>query len=785
MDHLPAPIDGKRPDVHFYAKKRTYRPDDFFTLPGDEGYIDFQLLLEDGLYNTIDAEEANVFLQSWLFFALLAQVLGEEIDYAEFYESDDTTLTTRTLNMRLQEWAKRETAALEEGLSTEQKNRYLRASMALTDARRFVSKHCSYQRTDRDHIILVGDDTFKKDRTVHNNLNDKMTLSLAILGETLQQARPDMIPHLEGHMGFWRDPRTEEKRWGCSKWCRTAMEQNGYSERDIHRMESIMPSVSVIYYASSISDLRQRSNAVTNGDTTELAKPLGPLHMGRCHDECPTKTVGEEKLVEIIERGQTPLVTFGTSGLEYKGYDLTKDCDLKFGALSHSWDGNIVDAGKDARNKNNRRMHRCQIKALQETLNNIARSKHDDFGISDMPFWVDVLCLPREPEPKGKAINQIRNIYSKATAVLVWDRDLLKRPKISEADMIQMNIRIRTSQWSWRLWTLQETILAGQHNLYVGFADQTTVSIDELKHARTRAKANPNDPYHHIWKAGYPFSQPTWELRNYEEFRIHRTWLAVQFRLVTMPQDEALIIASVLGLDVTRIQKIDGRQKDGKRDPMEYVAARRMVKLLDLIDQTPSLGVPSGIIFLPPCSFPPEVKEARGYSWAPSTWLSKQAHSYPLFRPERQIGSIGKHGLFVHFPGLVLHCPNQPVVDHKFWIAVHQCMHKWFKVVADTRGVEWKKFWSEEISSRGETSIIMSTRSPRDKWEVGLLVRSKGVLSQGEYRWVERLCRVWFRLETNSNVITKLVQGVREKGNGMLFGERLGDDQKWCIDGGS
>jgi hypothetical protein len=103
-------------------------------------------------------------------------------------------------------------------------------------------------------------------------------------------------------------------------------------------------------------------------------------------------------------------------------------------------------------------------------------------------------------------------------------------------------------------------------------------------------------------------------------------------------------------------------------------------------------------------------------------------------------------------------------------------MHKWFKVVADTRGVEWKKFWSEEISSRGETSIIMSTRSPRDKWEVGLLVRSKGVLSQGEYRWVERLCRVWFRLETNSNVITKLVQGVREKGNGMLFGERLGDD---------
>ncbi|CAO2652275.1 Nn.00g005580.m01.CDS01 [Neocucurbitaria sp. VM-36] len=250
-----------------------------------------------------------------------------------------------------------------------------------------------------------------------------------------------------------------------------------------------------------------------------------------------------------------------------------------------------------------------------------------------------------------------------------------------------------------------------------------------------------------------------------------------------MPHDEALILASVLGLDVTKIQEIDGINKDGTREPMERVAAKRMIRLLDLMDQTRSLGIPSGIIFLPRSDFPPGMNEVKGYTWAPSTWLSKQAHSYPLFRPEKQIGTIGKHGLFVHFPGLILHCPNQPVVHYKFWIAVHQCMHKWYKVVADTQGVEWKKFWEQEIGTN-ETSIIMSTGSPRDKWEAGLLVRTKGVLSQGEYRWVERLCRVWFRLETNSNVITKLVQGVRERGNGMLFGERLKDSQKWCVDGG-
>ncbi|CAO2652274.1 Nn.00g005570.m01.CDS01 [Neocucurbitaria sp. VM-36] len=505
MDHLPAPIDGERPDVHFYAKKQTYRPDDFFTLPGQQGYEDFQLLLEDGLYKTIDSEEANVFLQSWLFFALLAQVIGEDIDYLDFYQSFDTTLTTKSLNARLQAWAKKETAALEEGLCTEQKNRYLRASMALTDARRFVSKHCSYQRMDRDHIILVGADHFKKDRTIHTQLNETMTLSLAILGETLQQARPDMIPHLEGHMGFWRDPRTEEKRWGCSKWCRGRMVMNGYEEREIRRMESIMPS-----------------RIIVDCGPKEGVNTLGPLHMGRCRGAgCPTETIREDELVKIIDRGETPLVTFGSSGLKYKGYDLTKDCDLVFGALSHSWDGNIVDAGVDARGKNNRRLHQCQIRALQETLNDVIMSKQIDAVTSDTPFWVDVLCLPREPSPKGKAVNQIRDIYSKASAVIVWDRDLLQRPKTSEADLIELNIRIRTSQWSWRLWTLQETVLAGQNNLYVGFSNQSTVSIGELSRARCKAKDSPNDPYHHIWKAGYPFSQPTWELRTYNEFQVH------------------------------------------------------------------------------------------------------------------------------------------------------------------------------------------------------------------------------------------------------------------------
>lgn len=76
----------------------------------------------------------------------------------------------------------------------------------------------------------------------------------------------------------------------------------------------------------------------------------------------------------------------------------------------------------------------------------------------------------------------------------------------------------------------------------------------------------------------------------------------------------------------------------------------------------------------------------------------------------------------------------------------------------------------------------MSTHAIRDRWEVGVLVHTKGLLTKGEVRWVRILCRVWIHLETNTNVIRKQGDLFREKGDAVLFGERL-RSQKWWIDG--
>jgi hypothetical protein len=438
-----------------------------------------------------------------------------------------------------------------------------------------------------------------------------------------------------------------------------------------------------------------------------------------------------------------------------------------------------VDIGQDARGGNNRQILPCQLDKMQEDFNRVINGNGHSARRENVPFWVDVLCYPRQAAAQTVALNQINNIYSNSAAVLVWDRDLLARSKSAERETIEMNVRIRIGDWSRRLWTLLEAVLA--RKLFVGFKNDT-LSFQEIQQARDLARSDLFHEYHHIWQAGHPFTEAIWKLRQLEdsakpEFRPQRAWAAVQFHLVDEPENEAIILASLLKLDVTKLERIGG-----VHESREIVAAKRMAKLLDLMDTTPGLGIPSGIIFLPSPKLMLEgVPETKGYKWAPRTWLSMQAHPYPLYRPLRKPGTMGNHGLLVEFPGLILHCLGASIRKRKFWVPVDQDLHKWFKVVAQQEETDWQAF-AEQVCMGTEPTIIMSIPNPRDEWSVGVLVKTKGTLRDGEVLWVEILCRVWLRLETNPDIIKYLVGKFRENSEGMLFGSRL-EQQEWCIDG--
>lgn len=143
MDHLPIPVGGRRIAVPFTAKRAVYRPCDFFELPKRVGFEDFNDLLERGYKCKTDMNKAAAeqFLQSWLWFALLSEVLGVDIDSTDF-EAIDNVLDSSKLSGLLVEWEGRENQVREAGgePSPDQKLRYTRGAMALADAREVYIK---------------------------------------------------------------------------------------------------------------------------------------------------------------------------------------------------------------------------------------------------------------------------------------------------------------------------------------------------------------------------------------------------------------------------------------------------------------------------------------------------------------------------------------------------------------------------------------------------------------------------------------------------------------------
>lgn len=796
MDYLPIPIDADaHVNVAFYVPTSIYyKPEQFFNLPSEEVHVDILTLVEKGLPKTTDKKFACAFLQKWLFFCFLAQVLGNPVLTDDFLKTSDHSLHTWPLKELLRKWHIDE-RRLATSDPYKYKEQYWRTSIAIDYARRFVSKHLSLERMDRQQDT---DTTLLKEvlQPPHTLIPSTLTLSFAIIGEIVQRERPPYQLLPTDFASFRNPENTEETSWGYSKYTRDLLLENNWCPTQVRKIEATSHKNIIVYYRShmkppQISENHKQCNAEACLAEMVAAVPLGEAHMNCKSAKSPRYCeISEKKLCSIIKSGKIPMVTlrFGQEQPEVEAYNLERAVDLPtFGAISHTWSQGIVDCGRDSRGGNDRRMLLCQVDFAQQTMNKLFGAGHRARKPEgNIPFWIDVLCMPRSQDIRGAAINQIKCIFTKAQGVVIWDSNLRKEKKIQ--NMIELNMRIRASEYSRRMWTMLEAILAKE--IYVQLHDGT-VSLNEIIAAREVARKDPEHEQYPVWEAGNPFNSAIWQLRMHVRQSKTRTnpiqlaWEAVQFRTLSQPEDETVILACILGLDVAAIEAISTLPRQQGMD--DALAVRRMVKFLDLLSKTAGFGVPSGIIFLPgPHLRDQNLPETKGFGWAPRSWLSKQDRSYPIFRPSNPEAFIMKDGLRVRCPGLLLNCPSTPVSRSIFWICVQQSMHKWYKITTDMKDKDWQAFYKAEICAKRLTrpSIILSEDRTRGKWQVGLLVRDKdhGILA-GNIRWVEVLRRLWVRLETNVNVNKEQVDSFHLNDGCTVFADRLEQNQKWCIAG--
>lgn len=786
-----------------------YKPDDFVEIPGSYGYQDLDQLVEHGLAPDMDEKRANTFIQEWLFFSLLSRVLDEDIDASEFRSPQTHTVHTsdRILERKIRDWTHREVEASKSACAYAQA-RYIRATDALALARTFMIKHLSHAsqnaddgRPERDWDL---DDAFSnRANETHDAIHITVTLSIAILGEVLQTQQPVFfgIP-ISDQDTFCDDPRSLSTRWGYSKYCRDVMHTNNMCPSEIRRLESTMPGVCEVYYACSIKPARPKvDHSACAWDRCE-APPMEPLgHVaGECSGNCGSDLwLDDDEIVQCIKQSKAPLVTYDRPNgrLVLHQVDLDQDPPI-FGALSHAWEDMILGIGSDARGGNSRRILQCRANKMQQDFNKLVYGSQHTPQDKYVPFYVDVLCYPRQGAAQAMGLEQMRQIYSKASEVLVWDRALLETRKLSDSRMIEMNVRIRLGNWTKSLWTLLEAVLA--RKIAVALLDET-ITFEELGMARDEARDDPAHEYHHVYHAGQPFSLAVNALRNVDgpdcnKFRPQKVWDAVQFQKIDKIEYEAPILAALMRLSAHNLHLVaeltepaavkSSGERPNSHDRRSRLAARRMVKLLELMNQTPGLGIPAGVIFLPaPRLRDGDVPETRQYGWAPRSWLTRQAHPRSLEDPLRTVATTHTNGLLVKFPGLLLHCPEMPLEFNRFWVPVAQSMHKWFKVIAYLEKAEDRanfRRWWQEVSRECELVIIMAKANPRAQGTIGLLVRQKGLLSDGKIRWVDILCRVWVRLETDREHIRSLCNSFRKYPQRAMFGTRT-EAQEWCVDG--
>lgn len=222
--------------------------------------------------------------------------------------------------------------------------------------------------------------------------------------------------------------------------------------------------------------------------------------------------------------------------------------------------------------------------------------------------WVDPLCCPVDWDGKKISLERIADVYRNSTHTLVLDATLsaMSSEGVHAAELL---LRILSfSPWMRRLWTFQEGCLP--KSLYVQFGDRA-ISWRELFEQLYLAGTN-DLRYKRLWTDCWlvldTYSQfSPWKARpeTYDDARnilLKLQW-ALNSRSVSVSSDEPLCIATLLGLDVTRVLNESSAQR---KMAVVWEMAARMLN-----------GLPPMAIF-----FVDNPMDIEGFRWAPRSLLA-------------------------------------------------------------------------------------------------------------------------------------------------------------------
>ena len=598
MEHLPKPTGQTKslfPAIPYLCENR-YDGGPFLNYPHRLGVPNLEI---DGTFSpnpTLSSASQELlaaaqpaalekFLQTWLFFGLLHEILGGSYRHEDFVttvsngEVEKIVVTTADLLSRLEEWEANITQ--DKGSLYEHIANCLRLTHAclvieypaFDNDLKFhlasvaevlgyaTSKACNVAWTDSPHRSLIP-------RDWHQIISEDFRKLVLLKRSNCCPSQMQMLMHDFGSpqaLGFvagcFQDDVTQSPPASCDgNHC-----QAGVSET---------PGQSPRHIPHHVSD--------------------------SC--ECDLLRVDERKVADCLKKGCLPLLRLKKeTDSDMMSIEVVASTDsTSYVALSHVWADGLGNSTANA-------LPRCQLSRLKALIDNLDFEYLDDppEDVPEMLLWCDTLCCPVAPEEaKNMALRQMYRTYDKASVVLVLDRSFISN-RVGGMSLDEACIRIAASRWMTRLWTLQEGALPALRNkLWFQFT-KTAIPLWTLyKHLvkvsetdiRMRGVVDSVIGRFHTFTS--LFDVQSGESRGAQMKNIMRGLL---YRSVTVPSDEPLIIATLLALDLRQI--------------LEPEPADRMHALWRIIG-THRSGIDKQILF----HVGRKIHE-RGLRWAPKSLL--------------------------------------------------------------------------------------------------------------------------------------------------------------------
>ena len=457
MEHLPKPVGQTAsvfPAIPYLCQER-YDGGPFLDYPHRLGLPKLENDGTFGLFPTLSlashqflaaapSAELEPFLQNWLFFGLLNEVLGGLYRHEDFVttsldgESEKTIVTTANLIIRLQDW---EAEITQDKDSLTAVYDHIATCLNLTFACLVIkyptfdndlkfhlasvaellgyaaSKACNVAWTDNPHRSLIS---FDWSSTTNGHFRESVLLERS-------HCCPSQMQMLNQ---YFKEPQALAFVASC-------FHDDGVESR----------------HTSCDGNICRAGDSVTSGQVTR--------HVSDCCG-CKSLHVDEDLLADCLRKGCLPLIRLEDSNSGQMSIDVVASTDsTSYVALSHVWADGLGNPTATA-------LPRCQLSRLKKLIDTLDFKNLDVSGhptvAREMLLWCDTLCCPvNSEEAHDMALRQMYRTYDQASAVLVLDPNLISH-RVGGMGIDEACVRIATSRWMTRLWTLQEGALPARKN---------------------------------------------------------------------------------------------------------------------------------------------------------------------------------------------------------------------------------------------------------------------------------------------------------------------------------